>query len=168
MRIVQGYIASHTYNTQFKARIKFGLFFGTVSYLVRFLLRYGLFFGTVSSLLWYGVVSSLVRCRLFFGTVSSLLWYGIISYRDSCILVNYSCRLLRYFNSSNPLPIAKDTGLGERLTREANQAVASVQTSAAQASSSTGYRKYTSFAISRGKPLESIRYSQKCCFCLKV
>ena len=78
---------------------------------------------------------NLVKYHVLFGMVSSLIWYGIISYLVWYHQLQgflYSCKILvsasALFIHSNPLPIAKDTGLGERLTREANQAVASVQT----------------------------------------
>lgn len=61
--------------------------------------------------------------------------------------------LLRYFKNSSSLPSAKDTGIGETATKEANAAVsrelAKQQQSRSQAADrlqDTGKRKYTSFS----------------------
>ena len=62
--------------------------------------------------------------------------------------------LLKYFKSSSSLPSAKDTKVGETVTKEANAAVSRVLAEKQPSSSSpalnhpkgTGKRKYTSFS----------------------
>ena len=67
-----------------------------------------------------------LKAQIEFSKVLHFIGYTIITILYSFQHVTHNrMSHLRYFNRGSPLPIAKGTGLGERLTRKANLAVAS-------------------------------------------